>query len=317
MTGWIKFGLRRGALMLLTLFVVALVIFVITEVIPGDAARHVLGQSATEESVAALRARLGLDQPAPLRFFTWIGNALRGDLGFSAHLNTDVGPELIRRVRNSLVLGVFGFVIAVPLAIGTGVVAGAFAGRLLDRLISITSLVGLSLPEFVSAAILTLVFSTWLGWLPPSSLMEIDAVPWENVSSLILPVLTLTLVILAYIARMVRASVIDVMQRPYVRAARLRGLDRRSLVLRHVLRNALLPAVTVIFNSLGWMFGGLVIVEVFFAYPGLGRLLLAGLTSNDFPLLQATALVVASLTIAANFAADLTYAALNPRVRYA
>jgi peptide/nickel transport system permease protein len=260
---------------------------------------------------------LGLDQPAPIRFVTWLVRAVQGDLGYSVHLGADVAPELLRRLRNSLVLGAFGFVVAVPLAIALGVVAGVWVGRPVDRVISLGSLIGLSLPEFVSAVLLTLILSTWLDWLPPSSLMALDAAPWDDLRRLILPALTLTLVILAYIARMTRGSVIEVMQRPYIRAARLKGLPAHVVIFKHALRNALLPTVSVIFNSVGWMFGGLVIVETFFAYPGLARLLLAGLEKNDFPLLQASALVVAAITIAANFLADVAYAGLNPRVRFA
>ncbi len=316
MSGWLRFVARRLGLMLVTLLIVALAIFVITELVPGDAARITLGQSVTDEALSALRERLGLDQPAPARFVTWLTNALRGDLGYSVHLNGDVAPELALRLRNSIVLGLFGLVVAVPLAIGLGVIAAVYAGRLLDRMISITTLLGLSLPEFVTAVLLTLVFSSWLGWLPPSSLREVGAAPWENFNRLVLPAITVTLVILAYIARMTRGSVIDVLGRPYIRAARLRGLPWRVVIVKHTLRNALLPTVTVIFNSLGWIFGGLVIVETFFAYPGIARLLLAGLERNDFPLLQASALVVATITVLANFAADVSYALLNPRVRY-
>jgi peptide/nickel transport system permease protein len=314
--GWFRFVVRRFALMLLTLFLVTLMIFVITEVMPADVAQHVLGQHVTEESLAALRARLGLDQPAPVRYVTWLANAVHGDLGFSGYLNQDITPVLLVRLRNSLVLGALGFLFCIPTAIVLGVLAGVFAGQLVDRAISVTSLIGLSLPEFVSAVFLTLVFSVWLGWLPPSSLMEENTLPWQNLSRLILPALTATLAILAYIARMTRASVIDVMNSAYIRTARLKGLPKRVVVFKHALRNALLPTVTVIFNNLAWLFGGLVIVETFFAYPGIARLLLAGVEKNDFPLLQAATLVIATIILVANFVADVTYALLNPRIGY-
>jgi len=160
-----------------------------------------------------------------------------------------------------------------------------------------------------------LVLSNWLGWLPPSSLMEAEALPWQSPQRLILPALTVTMSILAYIVRMTRGSVIDVMNQPYVRTARLKGLPRRVVIFKHALRNALLPTITVIFNSMGWLLGGLVIVETFFAYPGVARLLLAGVERNDLPLLQATTLVIAVITLLANFLADVAYALLNPRIR--
>lgn len=301
--------------MLLTLFLVTIAIFIITEIMPVDTARYMLGQQATEEALAALRERLGLDQPAPLRYLTWLGNALQGDLGYSAYLSGDIAPVLRLRLRNSLVMGAMSFAFAVPTAVLLGIAAGVFAGKFPDRLISLTSLVGLSLPEFVSAVILTLLFSTWLGWLPPSSLMEEQAAPWRNLERLILPVLTVTLVILAYIARMTRASIIDAMGKAYVRTAKLKGLPKHVIIFKHVLRNALLPTVTVIFNSIGWLFGGLIIVETYFAYPGIARLLLAGVERNDFPLLQAVTLVIAIMILFANFIADVTYAILNPRIR--
>lgn len=315
-TLWIRFIVRRFALMLLTLLLVTIAIFIITEVMPVDTASYMLGQHATEEALAALRERLGLNQPAPLRYITWLSNALHGDLGYSGYLSGDIAPVLGLRLRNSLVMGAISFVFAVPTAILLGILAGVFAGKFPDRLISLTSLIGLSLPEFVSAVVFTLLFSTWLDWLPPSSLMEEQVAPWNTPERLILPAMTVTLVILAYIARMTRASIIDTMSKAYIRTAKLKGLPKRVVIFKHVLRNALLPTVTVIFNSMGWLFGGLIIVETYFAYPGIARLLLAGVERNDFPLLQAVTLVIAAIILFANFIADITYAILNPRIRY-
>ncbi len=314
--GWVRYVTRRSGLMLLTLFLVCVAVFGITESMPADSAQYLLGQNSTDEALAALRARLGLDQPAHIRFIKWIGNAIQGDLGYSGYLNSDITPVLLLRLRNSLVLGVFGFFLCVPLAILLGLLAGVYAGGLIDGFLSLTSLIGLSLPEFVSAVFLTILFSNWLGWLPPSSLMQATASPWAEPQRLVLPALTATLAILAYILRMTRSSVKTVMQRPYVRTARLKGLPWRTVVFTHALRNALLPAITVIFNSLSWLFGGLVVVETFYAYPGIARLLLAAVEKNDVQLLQATTLVIATMVLLANFLADVTYALLDPRVRY-
>lgn len=313
---WLRLVGQRFGLMLLTLLLVTVVIFAITEAMPADVAQYTLGQHATEEALAALRERLGLDQPPHIRYVRWLAGALRGDLGYSPYLSGDITPVLMVRLRNSAVLGILAFFVSVPLAIVLGVAAGVWAGRVADRLISTSTLVALSLPEFVGAVLLTLLLSNWLGWLPPSSLMEAEALPWQHLERLILPALTVTLVILAYIARMTRGGVIEVMTKPYVRTAKLKGLPWRVVVFKHALRNALLPTVTVVFNSMGWLFGGLIIVETFFAYPGVARLLLAGVERNDYPLLQSTTLVIATITVLANFAADVTYGLLNPRIRY-
>jgi peptide/nickel transport system permease protein len=312
---WARFALRRFGLMFLTLFLVTIAIFGIVSAMPADAAQFMLGQHATPEALAVLRERMGLDQPAHIRYWTWLTGALRGDLGWSPYLGGEIAPVLMVRIRNSLFMGALGFLVSMPIAILLGVLAGVLAGSSIDRFISITSLAGLSLPEFVSAVGLTLILSTWLGWLPPSSLMEAEALPWQNIRRLILPALTVTLAILAYVARMTRGSVIDVMNQPYIRTARLKGLPGRVVIFKHALRNALLPTITVIFNSMGWLMGGLVIVETFFAYPGVARLLLAGVERNDLPLLQATTLMIAVITLGANFFADVAYAVLNPKVR--
>jgi len=312
---WLRFVVRRFGLMFLTLFLVTVAIFGIVSAMPADAAQMLLGQHATPEALAVLRERLGLDQPLHIRYISWLADAVRGDLGFSPYLGGEIAPILMVRIRNSLFMGAVGFFISVPIAIILGVLAGVMAGSAVDRVISIGSLAGLSLPEFVSAVALTLLLSTWLGWLPPSSLIEADALPWDNLERLILPALTVTLAILAYIARMTRGSVIDVLNEPYVRTARLKGLPERVVIFKHALRNALLPTITVIFSSMGWLMGGLVIVETFFAYPGVARLLLAGVQRNDLPLLQATTLLIAVITLLANFLADVAYAILNPRIR--
>jgi peptide/nickel transport system permease protein len=312
---WLRFAVRRFGLMLLTLFLITIAIFGIVSAMPADAAQYMLGQHVTAEALAVLRERLGLDQPVTVRYVRWLTGVLRGDLGFSAYLGGEITPVLMVRIRNSLFMGALGFLVCVPIAIVLGVLAGVLAGSVVDRFISITSLAGLSLPEFVSAVALTLIFSAWLGWLPPSSLTEVEALPWEHPERLILPALTATLAILAYIARMTRGSVIDVMKKPYIRTARLKGLPKRTVIFKHALRNALLPTITVIFNSMSWLLGGLIIVETFFAYPGVARLLLAGVERNDLPLLQATTFVIAVITLTANALADVTYALLNPRIR--
>jgi peptide/nickel transport system permease protein len=300
----------------LTLLLVSLLIFAVTEILPGDVATMILGQQATPEDLATVRAKLGLDRPPHVRYLEWIGGALRGDLGESLRLGVPVGPLLLQRLTNSLALAVLAFITAVPTAIFLGVAAGLLRDRWPDHAISIGTLVAVSLPEFVTGVLLIIVFAIWLPWLPPSSLVEPDANALESLPHLILPAATLTMVMLAHIARMTRSSMVEVMESDYIRTAILKGLPMRSVVLQHALRNALLPAITIIAINVGWLMGGLIVVESVFAYPGLGQLLLLAIGNHDVPLLQAVALLIAAVYSLSNLAADLLYRLLNPRIRY-
>lgn len=311
-----RFLLRRLLFMALTLWVISVAIFAITEVLPGDVAQAVLGQQATEENLVAVRARLGLDRSPIERYASWIAGTVRGDLGESLRMGVPVGPILIERLGKSLALAGLAFLIGVPLAIFLGVIAGIFRNRWPDTAISVTTLVAVSLPEFVTGVLLIIVFASWLRWLPPSSMIDPGANPFQAVRFLILPALTLTLVMLAHTARMTRTSMADVLRTNYVRTAVLKGLPSRAVIFRHALRNALLPTITVIAMNVGWLIGGLVIVENVFSYPGIGRLLLEAVNFRDVPVLQAVTLVTASVYCLANLLADVLYARLNPRIRY-
>jgi peptide/nickel transport system permease protein len=311
-----RFLARRLLFMALTLWIVSVAIFAITEVLPGDVAQAVLGQQATEESLAVVRAKLGLDRSPVERYAGWITGAMRGDLGESLRMGVPVAPLLLERLGKSLALAALAFAMGVPLAIALGVIAGVFRGRWPDTAISVGTLVAVSLPEFVSGVLLILVFATWLRWLPPSSLIDPGANPLEVVHFLILPALTLTLVMLAHTARMTRTSMAEVLRTNYVRTAVLKGLRWRTVICKHALRNALLPTITVVAMNVGWLIGGLIIVENVFSYPGVGRLLLEAVSFRDVPLLQAVTLVTATVYGLANLLADLLYARLNPRIRY-
>lgn len=311
-----QFFLRRLAFVLFILFFISLLVFVVTEILPGDAAQMILGQKATPETLAALRVRLGLDQPAPARYLAWIGGVLRGDWGESLIMNLPVGPLLAQRLGNSAVLALLAWALSAVLGIGLGIVAGLNRNRWPDRLISLFVLFFVSFPPFVIAVFLIIVFSLWLRWLPASSMIDADANPFTALRFLILPTLTLTLGSLAEVARLVRASLIEVLESDYMRTARSKGLPDRLLVLRHALRNALLPAVSVLALNIGYLMSGAVLVESVFAYPGLGRLLLQAISQRDLPLLQGVALLTAVIFTLANLAADLAYRWLNPRIRY-
>ena len=301
----------------MTLLAVSAAIFTVTEFLPGDAASTLLGQQQTPSSLKNLRQKMGLDRHPVVRYLDWIGGTVRGDLGVSPRLGTPISDLIKRRLPHSAILAVIAFVVAVPTSVAAGVWVGIRPDTKLDRLLSQGSLFTISLPEFVTGVLLMLLFASTLGWLPTSSIMLPGESIWSSPEVLVLPVLTVTAALFAYILRMARANVIEVMNSNYVRTAILKGLPMRRVVIRHVLPNAMLPTITVIANNVSWMFGGLIIVESVFVFPGVGSLLLTAINTRDIPLLQSTSLVIASVYVFSNLAADLIYAALNPRIRFA
>ena len=309
-----RFLIVRLSLILVTLLAVSVAIFSLIEFAPGDAASAMLGQGATPDNLKALRERMGLDKPPHVRYLNWIGGAVRGDLGNSAS-GKEISSIIGGRLFNSALLAVGAFLIAIPLGLVMGVVVGVKSDTAWDRVLTLGGLVTISLPEFVTGIALLLVLSSTLGWLPSSSIM----MPGESIIGkpqvLIMPILTITGALFAYIFRMARANVIDVMGSNYVRTAILKGLPMRTVVVRHVMPNAMLPTITVIANNVGWLFGGLIIVENLFAYPGMGGLLINAINTQDIRMLQSTAMVIAAVYAFSNLAADLTYGWLNPRVR--
>jgi peptide/nickel transport system permease protein len=306
---------RRIGFLLLTLLLTSVVIFAITQLLPGDVARVILGREASEAALQALRTRLGLDRPPPVQYLAWLTDFVRGDWGLSFSTGVPIRAIVLERLGNSLMLAGVTLALAVPVAIALGVVAALRAGTWLDGVISVGSLAVVGLPEFVTGLVLIEVFAFRLGWLPANASIAPEAGFLESLPMLILPALTATLVLLAYIARLTRASVIEELRRPYVRTATLKGLPRRAVIVNHVLRNALLPTITVVAISIGWLISGLIVVENVFNYPGLGRLLTFAIDRRDVPLLQAISLVAVLGFALANLLADLAYAFLNPRIR--
>ena len=292
-----------------------MIIFSATEFLPGDAASILLGQQGTPSNLENLRHRMGLDRHPVARYVDWVGGAVRGDLGVSPRSGASITSMIKSSLPNSALLAVAAFLVAVPTSVAAGVYVGIRPDTKLDRLLSLGSLFTISMPEFVTGVLLMLLFASTLGWLPSSSIMLPGESVWTRPEVLVLPILTITGALFAYIMRMARANVIEVMESDYVRTAILKGLPMRRVVIRHVLPNAMLPTITVIANNVGWMFGGLIIVESVFAYPGVGRLLLMAIDTRDIRLLQSTALVIASVYAFSNLAADLLYGVLNPRVR--
>ena len=311
-----RYILKRLGLTVITLVIVSVVVFTAAQLLPGDVGRTILGPYASQQQVDALDHSLGTDKPLPVRYWNWATDFVRGDWGVSPVQNVEVRPLVLHRLRNSLILGAFALVLIVPFSIFMGVVAALNYGKTLDRVVSITGLSFIALPEFVVGVILIVVFAVQLGWFPTSSQVPgTDPVDWFR--QLLLPALPLGFVLFGYISRMARAGTVDALQSNYVRTAILKGLPRRYVVWRHVVRNSMLPTITVVSAQVGYLVGGLVIVETRFAYPGIGQLILESATGHDLQTLEAGVLMMAIIYCVANLIADITYGLLNPRVRLA
>ncbi|MBA3793968.1 MAG: ABC transporter permease [Rubrobacter sp.] len=309
-----RFLLRRLWLSAITLVLVSVVVFAVAEVLPGDVGRTILGPFATNEQVERLNRELGLERPLVVRYAGWLGDFVRGEWGDSFLLNTPVRPLVVERAVNSVLLGAFALAFIVPVSIGLGVLAALYRDGFIDRAISVTGLSLIALPEFVVGVIVLVIFAVELGWFPVSSQVP-SANPVDVVRQFFLPSIPLMLVLFGYIARMARAGTVEALASDYVRTAVLKGLSRWALIWRHVLRNALLPTISVVSVQVGYLFGGLVVVETLFNYPGIGKLLLDSAVGHDLPVLEATVLVVALLYMLSNLVADSLYAVLNPRIR--
>jgi len=307
-----RFMLKRLGAMALTMLVVSLAVFAMLELVPGSVAVKVLGQYSTPEQQRFWLEAHGYLDPAWRRYLRWLGNALSGDFGQSLRYNTPVVEVLWPRLANTAILGGIAFAAMIPLSLALGVAAGLRAGRAADRAISILSVITTSVPEFASAVFLSSLFVFALGWLPGTSGMT-GGFEWRQ---LVLPAAVLVLYDFGYVARVTRASVIDVMAQPYIRTAILRGLPYRVVVLRHALRNALLAPVTVILLHVNWLLSGVVVVEAFFAYKGFGALLLEAALFQDIYVVEACALVAVAAAVGSQTLADMAYAWLNPRIRF-
>ena len=293
----------------------SLTVFVIAEVLPGDVAHTILGQYATPQGVAALNHQLGLDYPKPVLYLRWITGFVTLQWGDSPSFDAPISSLIPDRLFNSLVLAVAAMIVIMPLSIAFGTLAALRQDRLTDRAISITGLSLMSVPEFVSGIILLTIFGVWLHWLPTTGVSS-GGNPLTSPQYLVLPVFSLGIVFFGYVARMMRASTIAVLGSAYTRTAMLKGLPLRRVLVRHVLRNALVPTITVVMSSLGYLIGGLVIVESLFSYPGIGNLLLYAGLHHDVPLLEDCVMIIAVIFMLGNLTADLLYAYLNPQIRY-
>lgn len=312
----LRFLIRRLFLLAITLLITSVVVFALTQLLPGDVPRLILGREAPPAAVAQLREELGLNLPVTQQYTDWLGGFLTGDWGTSfVSGRAPIRPLVLDRLGNSLRLAALTLIISVPLSVFLGVIAGLQENRLLDNLISIFTLSVVGLPEFVTGLVLINVFALGLGWFPASSSIAANAPLGDWLRQLILPAITATFVLMAYIVRMTRAGVIDELKKSYVRTAILKGLPRRTVIVKHVLRNALLPTITVVALSFGWLIGGLIVIENVFSYPGLGRLMTAAVERKDIPLMQSVVMVIIFFFAFANLVADVVYALLNPRIR--
>jgi peptide/nickel transport system permease protein len=314
----LTFIVRRLGLLALTLLGISLLVFGILQLLPGDAASAILGawQERSGRTHDYLRHALGLDRAWYEQYFSWLLGVVQGDLGRSLSMDAPITPILFERLGYSLRLAVPALLLAVSISLVLGVVAATRPNGFVDHAITAITLSGVSIPAFVSGAVLILIFAAWLGWFPSSSMLTQGEGFLFWAKMLALPVATLTIEALAHITRITRSSMIEVLKTPYVRTARLKGMPRRVVLFKHALRNAMLPTVTVIAFNIGWMLGGVVVVEQVFSYPGLGSLVLYAIETRDIPLLQASMFFVAAGYCVANLLADITYALLDPRIRY-
>lgn len=306
---------RRFFVGLITLWAASVLVFSGTEVLPGDVATAILGQSKTPESVAALREKLQLDRPAPERYVNWLAKLLQGDLGESLISGRPVADVIKGWLVNTLILAACTALVAIPLSFALGLLAAAYPDSTLDRAISISTLMMVSVPEFLTATILILLFAVNFNLLPATSHISGDATFTELLRALVLPMATLTIAALAHMTRMTRAAILDVMRSPYVEMAVLKGVPKRLIIIRHALPNALGPIANVIAIVLGYLVSGVVIVEAVFAYPGLGRLILDSVAYRDMPMVQALAMIFCAFYIGVNLLADIVVLLTNPRLR--
>ncbi len=321
----VKFIAKRLGILLFTLLVVSFLVFLTFELSPSDLARTALGQFATEKQLQDYHVEHGLGRSFITRYLSWLGvipnhkgeieGLLQGNFGFSHLWRTPVQTFIWDRVGNTALLALIAFAIIAPLSIVLGVTAGMREGSLLDRVVSVSSTVTTSVPEFCMGAILLTIFVVWFGVLPGTAPLELGS-PWSIAAQLVLPVATLTAFYLGYLVRMVRASMVEVMTRPYIRTAVLKGLSFREVVLKHAMRNALITPFTAILLQLNFLFTGVVVVESVFAFPGFGRMIVEASLYGDVATVEAASLFAVLVVVTSQFVGDFAYMLLNPRIRF-
>ncbi len=307
--------LQRILTGLVTLWVVSVVVFIMTSLLPGDVAQIVLGQSATPESLAAYRAERGLDQPLVFQYFSWLGNMVSGDLGTSKAGGASIASLISGRLYNTMFLAAVVAIISVPLSVALGLMAAMYPGTWIDRSLTFGTLALISVPEFFIATFMVLIFAVNLGWLPAIARVAPEDSFIEMIEGIAMPLIVLIIVVAAQMIRMTRAGILNVMNSPYIEMAILKGVPRRRIILRHAFYNTIGPIVNVIALNLAYLVSGVVIVETIFAYPGLAKLMIDGVQTRDLPLVQATAMIFTGTYVILIIVADVAAIMANPRLR--
>jgi peptide/nickel transport system permease protein len=307
--------IKRILLGLITLFIVSLITFVGVEILPGDACTTYLEREAYGAALEACYERLGLNVPAYERYISWAFGVLQGDFGYSLSGDMKINDVLGPRVKNSMVLASASILIGIPIALLLGIITALWRDKMPDIIISTIAIFSMTIPEFVSATLLILIVAIWLEWLPGIVIVPTGVSVYELLPNIILPVIAISMIMTAHMARMVRSSVIQVMASDYVQMAILKGVPYWKMVFKHVLPNALLPAINVVALTIAWLLGGVVVTEVVFNYPGLGRLVIESISNRDLPVVQALAIILASIYVSINLIADLMTLMLNPRLK--
>ena len=313
----LKLVLKRTIYAALTLLLVSALVFAILEILPGDVATRILGREATPESLAALRVQLNLNEPAIIRYFHWLSQILRGDLGAALTSQRPISEILAPRITNTVILSLAALAISIPLTVIPAVIQAGQRYRAPDHALSVVTLILLSIPDFLLATLLLIAFVIYVPILPAVSLIDSSTTVVSYLRALVLPAVTLGIVMAVYGVRMLRGSLIEVLESEYIKMAELKGLSRRRVIIRHALPNALIPTLNIMALNLGYLIGGVVVVERIFGFPGFGSLLVDSLQLRDLPLIEATILISAAVYIVANLLSDVSAVLLNPRLKAA
>lgn len=310
-----SFILRRLGLMFVILFIVTVIVFALVNVLPGDPAMMMLGDEATPEALETLREQLGLNDPLYVQYFSWVGKVIQGDLGKSLRDNTSVAQILKNAIPVTLQLTVMSFMVAVFIAIPAGIISATRKGTPLDYIGTTFAISGVSIPPFFLGILLIFIFAVTLGWLPPSGYVSPKTDLTKSIMLMILPAITIGIRLSAELTRMLRSSLLEVLQSDYIRTAYAKGLLEKPVVIGHALKNAFIPVITVSGLQLATFLGGAVITETIFSVPGLGQLVITSILTRDFPVVQATILFMAFAVVIINFLVDITYTLLDPRIK--
>jgi peptide/nickel transport system permease protein len=308
--------IRRVLAIIPVLFGISILVFLLVHLIPGDVAQILLGTQATDQQIETLRRSFGIDRPLPVQYIDWLQHILRGDFGVSFRTNRPVLPDLVQRFGVTLQLTLTSMLIALAVAIPLGVASANNRGKSSDAISRVIALLGLSIPNFWLGTLLILGVSLGLHWLPPVGFVSLLDNPWLGIQTLILPAIALGTAVAAFIMRMVRSSLLEVLRQDYIRTGYAKGLQDRTVLYRHALKNAFIPVLTVIGVQVGYLLGGAVIIESIFSLPGMGRFILDSISNRDYSIVQGGVLFIALIFSFVNLSVDLVYAWLDPRIRY-